>query len=177
MLSQILRRNYDILSAYFHRNNSGINLLWNPRLLEMQPSNNFHRQNIQTLAVMVWNHTCNFYSKSPWIMQLPNEIQCDLHIPMEKRAKQKQKWNEGKVIEKYFYNKALQKRALWLANMLVPFARRLHADAGALGSFFFFCTRNERCLKVSMLQKKWSACSEQPSSYGARGRLLRTKEV
>ena len=87
---------------------------------------------------MVWNHTCNFYSKSPWIMQLPNEIQCDLHIPMEKRAKHKQKWNESKVIEKHFYNKASQKRALWLADMLAPFARRLHADAGALGSFFFF---------------------------------------
>ena len=52
---------------------------------------------------------------------------------MEKRAKHKQKWNESKVIEKHFYNKALQKRALWLADMLVPFARRLHADAGALG--------------------------------------------
>lgn len=48
---------------------------------------------------------------------------------------------------------------------------------GLLALFFFFCTRNERCLTVSMLQKKWSACSEQPSSYGARGRLLRTKEV
>ena len=62
---------------------------------------------------MVWNHTCNFYSKSPWIMQLPNEIQCDLHIPMEKRAKHKQKWNESKVIEKHFYNKALR-RGSWL---------------------------------------------------------------
>ena len=45
-------------------------------------------------------------------MQLPNEIQCDLHIPMEKRAKYKQKRNESKVIEKHFCNKALQKRAL-----------------------------------------------------------------
>ena len=69
---------------------------------------------------MVWNHTCNFYSKSPWIMQLPNEIQCDLHIPMEKRAKHKQKWNESKVIEKHFYNKALQKRALWYARSICP---------------------------------------------------------
>lgn len=85
---------------------------------------------------MVWNHTCNFYSKSPWIMQLPNEIQCDLHIPMEKRAKHKQKWNGSKVIEKDFYNIALQKRALWLANVLDPFACRLHSDVSLFVCLF-----------------------------------------
>ena len=103
---------------------------------------------------MVWNHTCNFYSKSPWIMQLPNEIQCDLHIPMEKRAKHKQKWNESKVIEKHFYNKASQKRALWLADMLAPFARRLHADAGALGSFFFFFVHEMKDVWQSQCYKR-----------------------
>ena len=98
---------------------------------------------------------------------------------MEKRAKHKQKWNESKVIEKHFYNKALQKRALWLADMLVPFARRLHADAGALGSFFFFVHEMKDVWKSQCYIRNGqrAVSSEQPSSYGARARLLRTKEV
>ena len=78
---------------------------------------------------------------------------------MEKRAKHKQKWNESKVIEKHFYNKALR-RGSWLF-------------------LFFFFVHEMKVVwkKWKLFQKKWSACSEQPSSYGARGRLLRTKEA
>ena len=53
-----------------------------------------------------------------------------------------------------------------------------HLPAGCmltqgLLAIFFFCTWNERCLKVSMLQKKWSACSEQRATI----ELWCTREV
>lgn len=45
-----------------------------------------------------------------------------------KKKENTDKWNVSKIIKKNFYKIALQKRALWLINLLAPFARRLYAD-------------------------------------------------
>ena len=47
-------------------------------------------------------------------------------------------WKKEQNINKSEMKVKLSKNTFITNDMLAPFARRLHADAGALGSFFFF---------------------------------------